>query len=1201
MASETELRILITAINDTRAVINQLVTDLGRISNNLSTIGANNAFAEQDSSIKQTTVSANVAAGAFEGLGRSILGSVASIYKFIGGFRTIIATIATYLGLRTVKQFADVAARAEVLGTVLGIVGKNAGFTQTELEKTDRQVQQLGITATSSRESLSKFIQAGLNVADAPKLARAAQDLAVIAGTDSSATFQRLITNIQQMDTMGLRFMGIIVNREQAEAKYALQLNKTASQLSLVEKRQAFLNAVMTESNKLSGAYVAAMGDAGKQLTSLPRLMQELSQTIGDILLPAYSKVILNTLTFLENLKISVKSYFASGAAADFLGKAVGRLVELFLRLWNVAEQLITPLLDLFGPLTTSFVTGLLDVLELVVWALEQVPKGLLAILNLFAEFESLSDVWLLLKIGAAALAEQLAEFVLTFQDIWEGMVLTVQLLWETLWSKLPFTSKEASDKIIKDLEAKLKFLEDKQKARREAGEGPRITPAIGGAAATNFASTGELDAALQEKVVRDLGNQLKQANTELQKQAEAFNALRRSKENVTEADLKASEASLKAAKARRESLQAAFNEAVEQKKLGQAARDREDADAKAAKARNKLNTDYDETKKVLGELLKSYAADGRGIETQSQKGADAIGKMEKVIDNFYDDSIKNTDKAVTSFGEVRLSILAAFGQQTTYSDFQKFLESINSKVKESDVFLTNIKNNAAFKQQNALLQDLNKELELYTVQTSRLLEIQKTYQEILEAGTKQEIAFRTVEAQLANDVATVNALQLRQIASTLAAAEDAKDRAIVFAEEEARKKKASAKEVYSQELLDAERGFKGKAEYANKVAAASQKLADTQKKIDADLYFNPNNGLLKLNKDYYKALQDAANAYLQQRKSAADKLKEIEEKRTSLQGKAEDRAFERSLEGYDPSSQAFDIEQRLKDSIKKAQESIGTKDEAFQFAPNIERATKLADLYVEKLAQAQQNLGYINQRELEDERDRLTKLIGAVQLKQLDQQEKDAREAEKQATKNYEDTKAKLNELQGKINDIIQTKIELQVDVNDKSIEKSIAKIKNAFENITVTLNTIVTTTQKPVPTESASSSVVITSPPAQKAEGGIIPGTSVTGKEDNFLSWLTPGEFVHPVRAVKHYGAEFMESIRSLRFPRYNDGGLASPIPTSPSNTSISKATPNYGTLRLDFGGRSVEVLAKKEAMGILRSEFGQLAKAGFSTRRM
>jgi hypothetical protein len=57
--------------------------------------------------------------------------------------------------------------------------------------------------------------------------------------------------------------------------------------------------------------------------------------------------------------------------------------------------------------------------------------------------------------------------------------------------------------------------------------------------------------------------------------------------------------------------------------------------------------------------------------------------------------------------------------------------------------------------------------------------------------------------------------------------------------------------------------------------------------------------------------------------------------------------------------------------------------------------------------------------------------------------------------------------------------------------------------------------------------------------ASGGPIRGWSPHSRADNIPIFATADEFMQPVRAVRHYGTDFMESIRTLQFPRFADGG--------------------------------------------------------------
>lgn len=59
--------------------------------------------------------------------------------------------------------------------------------------------------------------------------------------------------------------------------------------------------------------------------------------------------------------------------------------------------------------------------------------------------------------------------------------------------------------------------------------------------------------------------------------------------------------------------------------------------------------------------------------------------------------------------------------------------------------------------------------------------------------------------------------------------------------------------------------------------------------------------------------------------------------------------------------------------------------------------------------------------------------------------------------------------------------------------------------------------------------------------ASGGMIKGDSPTDTADNINIKATAGEYVHPVKAVKYYGAGVMEAIRTMRVPRNVLSGYA------------------------------------------------------------
>jgi hypothetical protein len=310
--SQTTLEILLSIKNQTAGVLGQVKTQ----------------FDALKGSVDGASGSAGKNAAQFKEADKSLADTNLNVSKLVTGFQGLIAAIGGLVFLDKLKGLAEVAGRAQVLRTVLGEVGKASGYTSGEIDQLDKSVQKMGITASSSRESLTKMIQSGLDVTKASELARSAQNFAVIAGENSSYTFSRLITNVQQMDVIGLKFMGIMVNMTEVSNNYAVAIGKNADSLTNAEKQQALMNEVIKQGSTMGPVYAAALGDVSKAIQSLSRYEEEYAGVLGALLLPAQKAIVDVYTVFLQQAKAVAETYDMTGQKSKSFADIVRGLAQ---------------------------------------------------------------------------------------------------------------------------------------------------------------------------------------------------------------------------------------------------------------------------------------------------------------------------------------------------------------------------------------------------------------------------------------------------------------------------------------------------------------------------------------------------------------------------------------------------------------------------------------------------------------------------------------------------------------------------------------------------------------------------------------------------------------------------------------------------------------------------------------------------------
>jgi len=243
-----------------------------------------------------------------------------------------------YKAVQMAKEVLTLGARYETLGVVVDRLGRNVNKSATEMRALESDLRKTGISMIEARSNIARMVQAEMELSNATKLARVAQDAAVIGNMNSSEAFANLVYGVQTANTRILRTIGIMVNFESAYAKAAKTLNKNADALTEQEKTQARVNAVMEAGGRIAGSYEAAMETAGKQIQSTKRYLEDAKVKVSEAFQPAYTKAVFAYAEVLKLVGFWAKeiSFAIAALMAVMVGKGVSMGTAALVR-YNLA------------------------------------------------------------------------------------------------------------------------------------------------------------------------------------------------------------------------------------------------------------------------------------------------------------------------------------------------------------------------------------------------------------------------------------------------------------------------------------------------------------------------------------------------------------------------------------------------------------------------------------------------------------------------------------------------------------------------------------------------------------------------------------------------------------------------------------------------------------------------------------------------
>jgi phage-related protein len=295
--------------------------------------------------------------------------------------------LTTLIALGT-KSFMA-AARVDELDVAMNAVGKATGLGYQAIRDATLATKDMGIEMEIAQQSVMKFAQNNLDLAYASQLARAAQDLAVVSGKNSSETFNMLTHAVITGRSEVLKSVGIQKSAGQMYESFAKSIGKSASALTYQEKQTAVATGALAEAAKVAGVYEASMTSPGKVLRSFKRITNDIQVSLGDMLLKGIGPIIFHLYEFYKTVSKAISNSVvfrtAIEAVKQVLIKLTAPIVTFLQKMKDVVDN-FTKVSTAAGEVKSNF-DPVGDSVKKLAGAIEFLLPAIAAMMAMFATF----------------------------------------------------------------------------------------------------------------------------------------------------------------------------------------------------------------------------------------------------------------------------------------------------------------------------------------------------------------------------------------------------------------------------------------------------------------------------------------------------------------------------------------------------------------------------------------------------------------------------------------------------------------------------------------------------------------------------------------------------------------------------------------------------------------------------------------------
>jgi hypothetical protein len=162
----------------------------------------------------------------------------------------------------------------------LNASGDRLGLTYSVATKRVHEMAGGLLTMEEAARSSAQALSAGFKTTELEKLTQVAKDTSFALGRNMTDSMDRLTRGVIKLEPELLDELGIMVRIDEASRNYARQLGKTTSELTLTEKNQGFMNAVLEQGTAKFGDISKAAGDT----TAIDKLGATFLELSNDVL-----------------------------------------------------------------------------------------------------------------------------------------------------------------------------------------------------------------------------------------------------------------------------------------------------------------------------------------------------------------------------------------------------------------------------------------------------------------------------------------------------------------------------------------------------------------------------------------------------------------------------------------------------------------------------------------------------------------------------------------------------------------------------------------------------------------------------------------------------------------------------------------------------------------------------------------------------